>query len=83
MTEENREPSAEITGYRAESDAKVIKHIDDGSDRSLSSKEHERLELEKQMELFLKNGGQVNIIEQNILADPPRRPVSNYGSRPI
>lgn len=67
----------------ADSDAKAIKHIDDGSNRSLSSKENERLELQKQMEAFLSNGGQVSVIEQNVLADPPRRPVSNYGSRPI
>lgn len=58
-------------------------HIDDGRDRSISSREAERLELEQAMLKFLDDGGSVKKIERDLRMDPPRRPESNYGSRPI
>lgn len=58
-------------------------HIDDGRDRSISSREAERQELEAAMLAFLGDGGSVQKIERNLRSDPPRRPQSNYGSRPI
>jgi len=58
-------------------------HIDDGRDRSITSRESERLELEEAMLKFLSDGGSVKTIERNLRTDPPRRPESNYGSRPI
>ena len=56
---------------------------DDGSDRSVSSKENIRQQLQDDIEAFLASGGQVDRIAANVTADPPRKPVSNYGSRPI
>ena len=58
-------------------------HIDDGRDRSISSRKAERTELEDAMLEFLNSGGSVETIERNQRTDPPRRPESNYGSRPI
>jgi len=58
-------------------------HIDDGRDRSITSREAERTELEDAMLAFLSKGGTVQKIEKNRRKDPPRRPESNYGSRPI
>ena len=58
-------------------------HIDDGRDRSISSREAERQELEDAMLTFLSSGGSVQKIEKDLRKDPPRRPESNYGSRPI
>ena len=56
---------------------------DDGSDRSMSSKEHIRDQLEDDIAAFMKSGGQVEMIAVNVTADPPKKPVSSYGSRPI
>lgn len=42
-----------------------------------------RSELQDQVELFLKQGGMIQEIEANVMADPPQKPSNNYGSRPI
>ena len=69
------------TTYKEE--PKAIRHIDDGSDRSISSKEHLRAQLQADIEAFLSNGGAVENVDSTLKNDPPRKPVSNYGSRPI
>ncbi len=48
-----------------------------------SEKQTEREELSKQIEAFLASGGKISHIEPNVLADPPKKPSSNYGSQPI
>ena len=57
--------------------------FDDGRDRSLSSREAERRKLEQDMERYLSGGGQIQQIEKDVRMDPPRKPETNYGSRPI
>ncbi len=78
--------SEEIEEYNNEysnSEPKAVKHIDDGSDRSISSKQTIRRQLQEDIELFLKKGGSVQRVGTHITADPPKKPSSNYGSRPI
>ena len=58
-------------------------YYDDGRDRTLSSKDAARRQLEEDMAKFLGCGGNIKSIEPNVRADPPRKPESNYGSRPI
>ena len=50
---------------------------------SLEAKEREREMLARQMEEFLARGGQVQRVEDNAPADPPKKPEGKYGSRPI
>ena len=50
---------------------------------SLEAKQREREMLARQMEEFLARGGQVQQIDNNALADPPKKPEGKYGSRPI
>ena len=57
--------------------------IDDGHDRTVSSKDAARRQLEDDMKRFLSGGGQISVVATNVRADPPRKPESNYGSRPI
>ena len=57
--------------------------FDDGRDRSISSREAERRRLEEDMKRFLNGGGQITQVDANVRMDPPRKPESNYGSRPI
>lgn len=64
-------------------EAKVIRHIDDGSDRSLSSRNVIRNQLSDDVEAFLAGGGAIKTVDPNITADPPKKPSSSYGSRPI
>ncbi|KAF1056171.1 MAG: Transcriptional regulator SutA [Pseudomonas delhiensis] len=50
---------------------------------SVEAKQKERDALARAMEEFLSRGGQVQEIEPNVVADPPKKPDSKYGSRPI
>ncbi|HBS43161.1 MAG TPA: hypothetical protein DEA26_10800 [Oceanospirillales bacterium] len=36
-----------------------------------------------EVEAFLSRGGSIQHIEPNVMADPPRKPQTSYGSRPI
>ncbi|MBB6519971.1 hypothetical protein [Pseudoteredinibacter isoporae] len=42
-----------------------------------------REELERQVQEFLMQGGEIQGIAPDVMADPPRKPQSKYGSRPI
>lgn len=50
---------------------------------SIEAKQKEREALERAMAEFLARGGKVQEVEPNVVADPPRKPDSKYGSRPI
>jgi hypothetical protein len=50
---------------------------------SFEAKQSERDALAKAMEEFLARGGKVQEIDPNVVADPPKKPDSKYGSRPI
>ncbi|GGK03717.1 transcriptional regulator SutA [Pseudomonas matsuisoli] len=50
---------------------------------SVEAKQRERDALSKAMEEFLSRGGRVQEIEDNVVADPPKKPEGKYGSRPI
>jgi len=42
-----------------------------------------RQKLSSDVESFLKNGGRVQKIADNVRADPPKKPSMTYGSAPI
>jgi len=50
---------------------------------SVEAKEKDREALARAMDEFLARGGTVQEIEPNVVADPPKKPDSKYGSRPI
>ena len=50
---------------------------------SIEAKQKERDALARAMEEFLSRDGKVQEIEANVVADPPKKPDSKYGSRPI
>lgn len=52
-------------------------------DRSVTSRAVIRGELSDQIEQFLQMGGAISEIAPNVVADPPKKPTSNYGGRPI
>lgn len=56
---------------------------DDLDGGSLEAKQREREMLARQMEEFLARGGKVQQVDNNALADPPKKPEGKYGSRPI
>lgn len=52
-------------------------------DRTVSSRARVRQEVSSQIAEFLARGGSINEVEPNVMADPPRKPSTAYGSRPI
>jgi hypothetical protein len=61
------------------------KEIDlaDAETLTVSSKEAARRQLEEEMERFLAAGGKIRQIPADESSDPPKRPTSSYGSKPI
>ena len=51
--------------------------------RTVSSKEQIRSKLNDDVEEFLKQGGAIEQVSTGVTNDPPRKPQSNYGRRPI
>jgi len=66
------------TGKKAKAKAVAVEELP-----SLEAKQRERDELARAMEEFLARGGRVQEVEPNVVADPPKKPDSKYGSRPI
>lgn len=60
------------------------KDKDDGADaRTVAGRQKVREKLAKDVEAFLARGGRIQEVDANTTADPPVRPTSEYGSRPI
>jgi len=60
------------------------KDKDDGADaRTVAGRQKIREKLAKDVEAYLSRGGRIQEIDANTTADPPVRPTSEYGSRPI
>lgn len=84
---------ATIEPMKAKSDSEIVDSVDkdvqsikeDGmaEDRSVSSRERLREELNSAVEAFLASGGKIEKVDPHVTADPPKKPDNNYGSRPI
>ena len=51
--------------------------------RNAASRERVRSVLDDEVAKFLNGGGKIDSVAANVMGDPPRKPESNYGSRPI
>ncbi len=58
-------------------------HEESAVSRTIASRQRLRKQMDDEVEQFLAKGGKINSIDPNVTADPPKRPVSNYGQRPI
>lgn len=67
----------------AKGKAKAKAAVDVDELPSVEAKQKERDALARAMEEFLARGGKVQEVEANVVADPPKKPDSKYGSRPI
>jgi hypothetical protein len=87
IEEEEEESEAEETaaessgsGGSAGGTAAPAEFVDE---RTVASRQAVRDEMERQVAEFLARGGRIQQIDPNVTADPPRKPDSEYGSRPI
>jgi uncharacterized protein YdaU (DUF1376 family) len=74
------EGDGEVVASGKKSKAKAVE-VDEMP--SIEAKQKERDALARAMEEFLARGGKVQEVEPNVVADPPKKPDSKYGSRPI
>jgi len=51
--------------------------------RNVISRRRVRSQMEDDIQAFLAEGGAIQNIDPNVTADPPKKPTSAYGSRPI
>ncbi|NRH27716.1 MULTISPECIES: transcriptional regulator SutA [Pseudomonas] len=70
-----------VTTSKSKTKAKAAVDPDDLP--SVEAKQKERDALAQAMEEFLARGGKVQEVEPNVVSDPPKKPDSKYGSRPI
>ena len=68
-------------GGAAKSEAAAI--AQEAEERTVASRQALREEMDRQVAEFLARGGKIQEIDPNVTADPPRKPESDYGSRPI
>lgn len=50
---------------------------------SLAARNKIRESMQSEIEAFLAKGGKIQQVGDNVMSDPPKKPTSNYGSRPI
>lgn len=60
-----------------------ISALADSDGASAIERERARRQLESDIEAFLASGGKIQSIDTNVMADPPKKPQSNYGGQPI
>lgn len=81
------EPEGEVeTSVEADSggSSKGRERVEEApEERTVASRQKQREQMEREIEEFLARGGKISQIEPNVTADPPRKPDSDYGSRPI
>lgn len=53
------------------------------SDDEAAVRENMRQQLQSDVEAFLASGGSITEVPPNVVADPPKKPQSNYGGQPI
>ncbi len=86
-TVDDEEAADDIESVDSESEAAPAsgkaEEIEAMDDFSIASRQKARDELEAQIAEFLARGGKINQIEPNVTADPPQKPTSDYGGRPI
>ena len=91
MFDEEKFEAEANTNYSAEKErettaataAKAVRHIDDGSTRSISSKKKHRDALADDIAAFLSKGGEVKKIDSKVRSKSVTDKENNYGSRPI
>ena len=80
---EEAEEGAEVE-TRSSGGSGTPKSLEDvPEERTVSSRQAQRDEMQRQIEEFLARGGKIAEIDPNVTADPPKKPESDYGSRPI
>ncbi len=75
-SKKEEKPKAHVEGYHSHNDEMP-------NSATIAERQRQRSEVADEVEAFLARGGGITTIDDNVRADPPKKPESNYGSRPI
>lgn len=78
-----RKPSKAAAGFDGVDIGFLGSRDEPAEERTVESRKKLRASLNAQIEAFLKNGGEIEEVQSNITADPPKKPSGEYGNRPI
>lgn len=78
-----RKPSKAAAGFDGVDIGFLGSRDEPAEERTVESRKKLRASLNAQIEEFLKNGGQIEEVQSNVTADPPKKPSGEYGNRPI
>ncbi|WP_020580972.1 hypothetical protein [Endozoicomonas elysicola] len=78
-----RKPSKAAAGFDGVDIGFLGSRDEPAEERTVESRKKLRASLDAQIEAFLKNGGEIEEVQSNITADPPKKPSGEYGNRPI
>jgi len=81
--EDEMDSNDELNASSEDNDDDDAAKAADESQSSLAARNELRESMAADVEAFLSRGGSIQKIDDNVMADPPRKPTSNYGSRPI
>lgn len=81
--EEGEPAAAASSGGGGGGGGPAVDPADDPELRTVSSRQKLREEMDSEIERFLSQGGRITEVPANVTADPPKKPESNYGGRPI
>ncbi len=65
-------------GKRVAAEAVAVEDV-----ANIEARRHVREQLESDVEAFLRRGGKIVAVEEDLRADPPKKPESKYGTRSI
>ncbi len=71
------------TAAATEEEGRHLTELEEAEQLTVSAKESLRREMEEQIQRFLQSGGKIQEVPPDVTADPPRKPESSYGSKPI
>ncbi len=80
--EDHVEPELDESKDELDGEAKDLVSRGDSAS-ALANKETERKRIQEDIEAFLARGGKIDSIDSHVVADPPKKPESSYGSQPI
>ena len=79
-TAERKKPKQQERGVDLEF---IGSREENAESRTIASRERLRQQMSGEIEAFLNKGGKISQIDRHVTADPPQKPSSNYGERPI
>ncbi|PJE79432.1 Transcriptional regulator SutA [invertebrate metagenome] len=78
-----RKKPAKVEGFNGADIGFLGSRDEPAEEHTVESRKKLRESLNKQIEAFLQNGGEIEEVPSNATSTPPQKPSGSYGNRPI